>query len=61
MSDTTKIGKTAQLESATTDRLLQLLCIIAQSLRRIELRLDHIAGVTPERQPNKIISFNTGG
>jgi hypothetical protein len=44
-----------------SERVLQLLCLIAQSLRRIESRLDNIAGVTPQRQGNKIVAFNTEG
>jgi hypothetical protein len=43
------------------ERVLQLLCLIAQSLHRIELQLGNIAGITPRPQPNKIVTFNAGG
>jgi hypothetical protein len=45
-------NRTEQLES---ERTLQLLCVIAQALHRIELRLDKIAA--PQPQANKIIAF----
>jgi hypothetical protein len=40
--------------------MLQLLCLIAQSLRRIESQLG-VAGITPQQRPNKIIAFRAGG
>jgi hypothetical protein len=57
----TKTEKTAQLETNHTERVLQLLCLIAQSLRRLESRLDSIAGVTPQQRANKIVAFNNAG
>jgi hypothetical protein len=50
-----------QEEKSDSRRALELLCLIAQALHRIEVRLDKIAGVTTARQPNKIIAFNSGG
>src|SRR5262245_55511915 len=44
-----------QTQTQYIERALQLLCLIAQSLRRIEERLDNI---TP---PEKIVVFNSGG
>jgi hypothetical protein len=56
-----KSNQAAQQESTdASDRMLQLLCLIAQSLRRIEARLDNIAGLTPQRHDNKIVAFNGG-
>jgi hypothetical protein len=43
-----------------SERLLQLLCLIAQSLARIESHLG-IAKIPQQQRPNKIIAFNAGG
>lgn len=43
-------------DQAAQERMLQLLCLIAQSLRRIESQLG-VAGITPQQRPNKIIAF----
>jgi hypothetical protein len=53
----TKTYQPAQQETGI-DRVLQLLCIIAQTLHRIEQHLRN-AGTTP--QTDKIIRFNGGG
>jgi hypothetical protein len=59
---TTKSNQTAQAETPSDyDRLLQLLCIIAQSLRRIELQLGKLAPVNQRlNESNKVINFNAG-
>ena len=47
---------TAQLKKVDhAQRTLQLLCLIAQTLHRIEVKLD--AGITPQQRPNKLIAF----
>jgi hypothetical protein len=58
-----KPHKTPQPQSGVkhSERILQLLCLIAQSLRRIEAQLGNIAGLTPQRQTNNIVPFNAGG
>jgi hypothetical protein len=58
-----------QIEPAATEnepsslRVLQLLCLIAQSLGRIEAQLAQITGVAqPQpRQNGKLIAFPLGG
>jgi hypothetical protein len=52
----TKTDQAAQQDYA--ERTLQLLCLIAQSLSRIE---SHLAGSSLQQRSNKIIAFNGGG
>jgi len=61
---TTKSHRTAQLKTGEeTDRLLQLLCIVAQTLQRIELKLGKLSALIPNRpnESTKIVAFNGGG
>lgn len=44
-----------------SERVLQLLCFISQSLRRIELQMGNIAPAQrPQTESNKIVAFNGG-
>jgi hypothetical protein len=57
----TNSNNTAQAETPDYDRLLQLLCIIAQALRRIELKLGKLAQVSQRPNESELVSFRTGG
>jgi hypothetical protein len=62
MRQTTNANQPAQ--SDYSERVLQLLCLIAQSLGRIETQLAQIAGVArpqPQQRNGKLIAFPVGG
>jgi hypothetical protein len=56
-----KSNRAAQAETPDCDRLLQLLCLIGQTLNRIELQLGKLVPIN--ERPNecsKIITFSGG-